>query len=41
MATEPGDDCVIPRLPGSRLDLFVTTAPVIRNHHFLNDTPLG
>ena len=40
VATGPGDDCAVMRMPGSRRDLLATTDPVIRNHHFLDDTPL-
>ena len=40
VATGPGDDCAVIRMPGSRRDLLATTDPVIRGHHFLDDTPL-
>lgn len=40
VATGPGDDCAVLQVPGSGRDLLATTDPVIRNHHFLDDTPL-
>ena len=40
VATGPGDDCAVLRVPGGRRDLLATTDPVIRGHHFLDDTPL-
>lgn len=40
VATGPGDDCAVLRTPGNGRDLLATTDPVIRNHHFLDDTPL-
>lgn len=41
VATGPGDDCAVLRMAGSRHDLLATTDPVIRNHHFLDNTPLN
>lgn len=40
VAVGPGDDCAVLRMPGSGRDLLATTDPVIRGHHFLDDTPL-
>lgn len=40
VATGPGDDCAVLRVPGGRRDLLATTDPVIRGHHFLDETPV-
>lgn len=39
VATGPGDDCAVVRLPGAKEDLLFTVDPIVEGHHFDSSAP--